>query len=451
MLAVDAYHALLTDERALETRHQLDSQLERRGLFFGERPLMNVLRPRFLTPEQYRFLQERMATMLRAFDKAYRAAMADQEFRAQFGLSDWEETLIADDPGVREPSPLSRLDGFFVQERGGFKLTEYNAETPAGAAYNDVLADVVIGLPVMRDFLRAFEVRSLATRHNVLHALLDAYAQFSGNSRSLPRIAILDWLDVPTRHEFVLSADYFESHGIECVIADPRSAEYRDKKLVVDGAPVDLIYKRVLIAELIERCGIDHDVVRAVRERAVCMVNGFRCKILHKKLSLAVLSDARNHWLFDAGEIECINLHVPWTRRVQEMKTSFHDDVVDLMPFLADNRERFVLKPNDEYGGTGIVLGWTVSDQAWRAALNDALQAPFIVQERIELPVERYPVISNGALSIEDRIEDAAPFCFRGAYMDGVMSRLSTESLVNVTAGGGSSVPTFIVSPRVGA
>jgi hypothetical protein len=32
--------------------------------------------------------------------------------------------------------------------------------------------------------------------------------------------------------------------------------------------------------------------------------------------------------------------------------------------------------------------------------------------------------------------------------MDGMMSRLSTESLVNVTAGGGSSVPTFIVTPR---
>ena len=451
MLAIDAYHALLTAERALETKEQLDAQLKRRGLFFGERPLMNVLRPRFITPEQYRFLQERMATILRAFDKIYRTAIADGAFRAQFGLYDWEEQLIADDPGVREPSPLSRLDGFFVQQRGGFKLTEYNAETPAGAAYNDVLSDVVLGLPVMRDFLRAYEVRALATRHNILHALLDAYAQFSGNTRSLPRVAILDWLDVPTRHEFVLSADYFQSHGLECVIADPRDAEYRGGKLIVAGAPVDLIYKRVLISELIERCGLEHDVVRAVRERAVCMVNTFRCKILHKKLSLAVLSDARNHGLFSADEIDCINLHVPWTRRLQEMKTPYHDDVVDLLPFLEQNQNQFVLKPNDEYGGTGIVLGWTVSAEEWSAALQAASREPFIVQERIDLPVERYPVISNGALSIEDRIEDAAPFCFRGAYMDGLMSRLSTESLVNVTAGGGSSVPTFVVSPRVKA
>jgi hypothetical protein len=81
---------------------------------------------------------------------------------------------------------------------------------------------------------------------------------------------------------------------------------------------VDLIYKRVLISELIERGGLDHPVVRAVRDRAVCMVNPFRCKILHKKASLAVLSDERNAELFTAREREAIEAHIPWTRVVEE-------------------------------------------------------------------------------------------------------------------------------------
>jgi len=58
------------------------------------------------------------------------------------------------------------------------------------------------------------------------------------------------------------------------------------------------IYKRVLISELIERGGLDHPVVRAGRRCAVCMVNSFRCKILFKKASLAVLSDERNAAMF---------------------------------------------------------------------------------------------------------------------------------------------------------
>ena len=60
-----------------------------------------------------------------------------------------------------------------------------------------------------------------------------------------------------------------------------------------------MIYKRVLIAELLDRDGgLNGKIVRAVRDRACCMVNTFRCKILFKKASFAVLSDERNAKLF---------------------------------------------------------------------------------------------------------------------------------------------------------
>ena len=47
-----------------------------------------------------------------------------------------------------------------------------------------------------------------------------------------------------------------------------------------------------------------------------------------------------------------------------------------------------------------------------------------------------------------DRILDTAPFVWYGAYMDSCLTRLSTEALVNVTAGGGTTVPTFLVDKR---
>ncbi len=446
--AIDAYHALLTDELGQLTQDQLTRQMQARGLTFGDRLLINVLRPRFLALEQYRFLQQRTHVLLHAFDVVYERAMQDAAFRQQLALYDWEEQLISAEPGFRAASPLSRLDAFFVHERGGLRFTEYNAETPAGATYNDVLAQATLGLPVMGEFLKAHAVYTLPSRHNVMHALLDAWREFSGQAKAKPRIAILDWVEVPTYSEFLLTRDYLHAQGIECVIADPRNVEYRNGKLYAEGVAIDLVYKRVLINELIERGGIDHPVVRAVRDRAVCMVNPFRCKLLHKKLSLAVLSDEHNHGMFSAAEVECIEQHIPWTRRVAEMRTRFHAQDVDLMPFVAENREKFVLKPNDEYGGKGIVLGWEVSDEQWHRSLRNAANEPFIVQERIELPVEPYPVLVDGKVRIEDRIEDTAPFIFYGQYMDGLMSRLSTESLVNVTAGGGSSVATFIVAER---
>jgi hypothetical protein len=277
--------------------------------------------------------------------------------------------------------------------------------------------------------------------------VLGAWREFSG-SRARPRIAILDWDDVPTRTEFELFRQHFAAMGLEAVIDDPRRCEYRGGKLWAGGAPVDLIYKRVLISELIETCGLEHDVVRAVRDRAVCMVDGFHCKVLHKKASLAVLSDESNAHLFDAGEQGTIRDCIPWTRVVQERRTTYGGAPVDLIPFIVGAKDRMVLKPNDDYGGAGITLGWTVDGGAWEAAVRAALQAPYIVQERVAIPSEPYPSWVDGRVEIVDRMLDTAPFITNGAYMEGVLTRLSTAALLNVTAGGGSTVPAFVVQPR---
>jgi hypothetical protein len=53
-----------------------------------------------------------------------------------------------------------------------------------------------------------------------------------------------------------------------------------------------------------------------------------------------------------------------------------------------------------------------------------------------------------GKLHLIDRRLDTNPFVgFRGS-MAGCLTRISTEVLLNVTAGGGSTVPTVIVEER---
>jgi hypothetical protein len=446
--AIDFYHSLLTDELGAECGAQLDRELAARGLFFGDRPLCTVVRPRFFAPQQYRFTQERAAVVLGAFDTAHRAAVADPALRAQFRLFDWEERLLARDPMREMPSPTARLDAFLVSAEHGLRFTEYNAETPAGAGYNDALTAVFDALPVMRPFLQRYQLRPLPVRHHTLHALLGAYERWGGGGGGRPRIAILDWREVPTYSEFVLFERFFQEHGIECVIADPREVEYRDGRLTAGDFHVTLIYKRVLISELVERCGEDGPVVRAVADGAVCMVNSFACKLLHKKASLAVLSDERNAALFTEDEREAIDAHVPWTRVVEERTTQHRGERVDLLPYVREHRERLVLKPNDEYGGKGIVLGWEVTDDAWGEAVDAALRDPYIVQERITLPTSPYPSVVDGRVVVADRMLDTAPYVFDGRVVDGCLTRLGTTSLLNVTAGGGSNVPTYLVERR---
>src|SRR5260370_6485456 len=116
--AIESYHDLLTDELAGASQAQLDDQQQRRGLFFNQRPLCTVLRPRFMTPEQYRFLQTRVRLLLHALDKVYHVALEDANFPAQFGLLHWEEQPLPHHPGFLAPSPTSRVDTFFLAGRG---------------------------------------------------------------------------------------------------------------------------------------------------------------------------------------------------------------------------------------------------------------------------------------------------------------------------------------------
>ncbi|MCB0115025.1 MAG: hypothetical protein KDD84_13080, partial [Caldilineaceae bacterium] len=105
--------------------------------------------------------------------------------------------------------------------------------------------------------------------------------------------------------------------------------------------------------------------------------------------------------------------------------------------------------PNDEYGGKGVIIGWETPQDAWDAALQDALSNPSVVQERAVIAYEDFPTMDvEGKLVISQRLVDCDPFLFRGHSVTGCLTRLSSVTLLNVTAGGGSIVPVFVVEPK---
>ena len=124
------------------------------------------------------------------------------------------------------------------------------------------------------------------------------------------------------------------------------------------------------------------------------MVNPFRCKPIHKKAIFAVLTDDELQHLFEPEERAAIAAHVPWTRRVREGHTQRDGRRIDLPAFIRENRDSLVMKPNDEYGGKGVFIGWEMSDAEWEAALATALRSSYVVQEKVELLRQTFPELS---------------------------------------------------------
>lgn len=183
----------------------------------------------------------------------------------------------------------------------------------------------------------------------------------------------MDWVGVPTWSEFEILRDRFERLGVPTLVADPRELEFDGKRLTVEGRQIDLVYRRVLINDVVSRPAECSALLKAYEANAVCVANSFRCKIPHVKAFFAVLTDERNGALFSHAERQLIRLHIPWTRVVADVKTAHYGDTVELLAFIRKNRTNLVLKPSDEYGGSGVTLGWETSEAAWDAAIANAL------------------------------------------------------------------------------
>jgi len=416
-------------------------------LTFGDRVHCPFLRPFFLSPEDEERVRTVAETIAELGERVVIAALDDQHIFAQLHLREEEERLARIHVGYGPASTASRLDAFLLPD--SLKFAEYNGESPAGAGYAETLAEIFNELPMMVEFARKYEVARYALSGKLLEALLQSYRDWGGSAQK-PQIAIVDWEEVPTWSEFEILQARFEKVGIPTLIADPRQLEWDGKSLVAGGQKIDLVYRRVLVNDMVSKPAECSALVKAYTAGAVCVANNFRCKIPHVKAFFAVLTDEQNGGLFSLGERELIRKHIPWTRVVGDVNTGHDGRTVELLAFIRKQRENLVLKPSDEYGGSGVTLGWETSEAGWDEAIERALAAKngaWIVQERIPTRREVFPyIVRAGRVDYRDMLVDFAPYLFRGKLC-GFLTRLSSTGLANVTSGGGQ-VPAFRVSPK---
>jgi uncharacterized circularly permuted ATP-grasp superfamily protein len=446
MDVIEDWHALLRPNEELTPRFTtaFAGAMRARKLTFGQRVHCPFLRPFFLTNADEARIRVAAETIAGLGERVIRTAFESDDLFNQLGLTEAEEALVDIDPGYPTASTASRLDAFLLPD--ALYFAEYNAESPAGIGYTQRLCELFDSIDVMARFRKTRQVRHHKVIDGQLEGLIASYREWGGTAKP-PNIAIVDWREVPTWTEFEILRDAFTAAGIPTLVCDPRELVYHNRSLTAQGARIDLVYRRVLMNDIIARPAECRALIDAYAARAVCVANTFRCKLAHKKAFFAVLTDPANASLFSNDERAIIQAHVPWTRVLQDDEVEKGDWKGGLLDLLYAWREHMVLKPNDEYGGKGVTLGWEASDADWTAAIDAALDDPWgtwIVQERIPVRREVFPQFDvAGRVTMTDMLVDLAPYVFRGR-MGGYLTRLSGSGLANVTSGGGQ-VPAFVI------
>jgi glutathionylspermidine synthase len=416
---------------ALEAR--IERWLSDHDVVFAGHTIPFVLMPHFVSPGQLRRVKRAVACLSLVLDRFCDAYAEDERLREELAVPVREDALIRLDPGYSRPLRICRLDAFL--QGYDVRFLEFNADSPAGIGYTDVLHECLqqeIDLPRVN---AEFETAYAPMLPVLIETLLDAYRELRGERSELPeqpRLALVDVEGSPSVPEFRIVCAAARAAGLEALHGTLDEMEYDGSLLRVHGEPVHLVYRRALLEDCPEG-----DLVAAARDRRAAIVNPFRARVANNKKLFALLQDPRFAHLVEPRERRVIDETIPWTRVLRDGREHYGDWVVDLLPFVSDNRERLVLKPASDYGGHGVSLGMETEQAAWDRLIEEHVEdGDFVVQEYVPVPEEMFPTVEDGHVQMRLKRFNINPFGIGGRYA-GMITRISDRAVINVSAGGG--------------
>jgi len=361
---------------------------------------------------------------------------------------------------------IARVD-FFAARR--LAALELNATIPAMPGYSDIAAGSFIeaagqlaGLPAdQRARLKAANGSNVAALYQ---ALLQGYARARGGARP-DRLAVLCRRADAQLSEVTYLVEQFRALGTEAHVVYPDEVS-GTAAVLARGLRFDFVYRHLFIRRLEDA---PHPWLEAFfgapGDFGAVLLNGPAAHI-ETKANFALLSRAlvepalAGRAALTDAEMAAVQQYVPWTRLLQPGPGVDPDGVrvPDLVARVAAQAPRFVLKRAWDYGGKTVFIGSHAHEAGFaeraRAAFGAALDWPavvaaaavdgrgggFVVQERVEIPLERHCIAADMGVAEADVFVDYSAFCSVGLGDQppwGGVVRASASPIVNILGGGG--------------
>ncbi len=400
--AITRYHKLLENGyRDLGWAEALQEQMRLRNLTDSGRPLSPVLRPHFVTRRQLENLTRVAERLTSILDRVGTFALESPYLLQRLRMLPAEKMLAALPSGYSRLAVAARLEAHL--HNGSLSLHGFDGSRSVGLAHADMLADLFLGLPIVREFKRRnYKLSKLGGMKHLHAAVLHAWKEFGGSRP--PNIAIIEAGQqggFSESGEAVILAQSFSRLGPPARSLSLDELEYRAGHLSAGDFRIDVAFRRILSRELLLRSDFSQPLLEAYRNHAVCLVNSFRSEVALRRGLFDLLTDETVTGRLPAADRKLIRSFVPWTRVVSSRKTSYQGELIDLPEFILRSRERLILLPGDEASEDRAFAGSEMSEQAWERTLRQALNASYVVQERLPAVRELFPVFAYGELCMK--------------------------------------------------
>ena len=354
---------------------------------------------------------------------------------AAIGIDEQRTELISRLRHV-EPSRSGRAD--LYRDGSDFKLLEFNVNTGLGGADMVEVHRALMAAEPFAGFAREFGLDYTDTMAARADLLRDAAAPVSGGREPVIAAVEADGGISAWSNGFRSIQLSLARYGIRLVLGELGQLKEKNGRVCLDDQPIDLMLRYFMVDQLIaDPSGrpVYEMICRVHDQGRLVLHTPPRSHLYNDKATLALLSDHRYRDSFSGAEQELIDRMVPWTRLLQEGRTRFDDERVDLMSFSVDHQQELILKPGAGFAGIGVVAGWETEKREWEELLRRSVGGPFIIQRRVDATPECIADPADG------RLEEVLPawgvFFSENGY-DGGFIRAAPYPKTSVTGGPGT-------------
>jgi hypothetical protein len=411
--AIARYHKSIESEPYIDLAWAAELQDKKKAQRLAAGPVSPVLRPHLLTSREYTALVKTSEVLFSAIERVSHIMLENPALMARLQVLPAEKMLAAVDPGYEAFGVKGTLHASLSDS--GLTISGHRADAPLGVIYGEALADLYFDAAPVRELRKKFKLKKFGATKPLLQALAKTY-KASGGKQKKPTIAIVEINQGGPNSisEHAPLAEYFTREGYPTQVIAPEHLEYRNGVLRKGDFAIDIVYRNVRLQEFLIRYDLNHPLVRAYKERAVCMINSFRAELGSKAALFDLLTDEKLTASFPAAERKAIRDHVPWTRVVTAAKTTHKNHTIDLPDYVLKHRTKLVLRPNDENAEIHPIFGSECDDSTWERALRQAMRTPFVVQEVGTASHSVFPMLQFGSLMMKDMRIDLQPHSFLG-------------------------------------
>ncbi|MCD7826428.1 MAG: glutathionylspermidine synthase family protein [Clostridiaceae bacterium] len=378
--------------------------------------------PKVFTKEQIAAFEKITETMHGICCKVISEYLHCADYRKLFPFSKELEELILVPNQYDGLLPMARFDIFYQEDTGKFYFCEINTDGTSAMNEDRIFNEALIVNPAHQRMLQKYSMKSFELFDSWADTFLELYQTYEKAEKGrLPQVAILDFLDNGTIHEFEEFARHFQAKGMLCAVCDIRDVSYRDGKLFTpQGMQIDAVYRRAVTSDIMKRYDDAEPFLQAVREQNVFLAGSFCTQIIHNKWLFYILHLERTKRFLSDSEAAFIEEHVPRTGLLEKS-----DDFTELIA----NKDEYIIKPLDLYAAKGVYAGVEYDDAAWRGYLEQHASKDYIYQKYCPQYRTKNIDFVTGDGSVQNYINMEGLFCYNGK-LAGIYSRMSAGDII---------------------